>query len=320
MHSGFLIPGCFSWSRKEVRAPDTFPPPISWRFAHDFPVSTSAVPRATARSRFTLAFARSPACASLGPLRARAALGVIRERRARRRRPVCTQSADPDWPDEFLGEAVLEVDIRNGAAAPLTVHRDEFRLVTPDGALPPRSWGAAEPLGGGGNETSAFTLRFQAYDSLACERELWLDPRAGLVVWRTPAAIGPVRFVPWRPRTAGGATSSQTPSAARASRLTHRDLGPRARDLRPEVPNEELSSQDPVTAVDDKSIDANDHRLDRGDSFGFLTIWEVVLPIRYVPPFDLRHRLGEPRFQFTTRRRGRTLRSRCVVVNRGELP
>ncbi len=41
-------------------------------------------------------------------------------------------------------------------------------------------------------------------------------------------------------------------------KLTHRDMGPRARYLGPEVPAEELIWQDPVPAVDHKLIDAQD--------------------------------------------------------------
>ncbi|MBV8782386.1 MAG: catalase/peroxidase HPI, partial [Phycisphaerae bacterium] len=41
-------------------------------------------------------------------------------------------------------------------------------------------------------------------------------------------------------------------------KLTHRDMGPRARYLGPEVPAEELIWQDPLPAVDHKLMDAND--------------------------------------------------------------
>ncbi|MBN9286884.1 MAG: catalase/peroxidase HPI [Gammaproteobacteria bacterium 39-13] len=41
-------------------------------------------------------------------------------------------------------------------------------------------------------------------------------------------------------------------------KLTHRDMGPRARYLGPEIPTEELIWQDPVPAVDHKLVDAKD--------------------------------------------------------------
>ncbi len=167
------------------------------------PVSMFAVSRAAAKLALTLALALSPACASLGPPARTSGPSVSREGiELAVAAQSCTQSSDPDWLDQDLAEAVVEVHVSNRTAAALTVRRGDFRLVTPDGsALGADSWRAAEPLVVGGGEARAFELRFQARGSIACRRELWLDPRAGLVVGSTPAAIEPVRFVPWRSRT-----------------------------------------------------------------------------------------------------------------------
>ncbi len=52
-------------------------------------------------------------------------------------------------------------------------------------------------------------------------------------------------------------------------KLTHRDMGPRARYLGPEVPAEELIWQDPVPAVDHKLIEAADIAAPQGQDPGF---------------------------------------------------
>src|SRR6202035_91877 len=60
-------------------------------------------------------------------------------------------------------------------------------------------------------------------------------------------------------------------------KLTHRDMGPRARYLGPEVPEEDLIWQDPVPAVNHKLIDAHDISSLKAKTLAFgLTISELV--------------------------------------------
>jgi len=66
----------------------------------------------------------------------------------------------------------------------------------------------------------------------------------------------------WRTRI-----NSRTRSPGRGSSLTHRDMGPRARYLGPEVPAEELIWQDPIPAVNHKLIDEQDIASSRARSW-----------------------------------------------------
>ncbi|MEQ1871991.1 MAG: catalase/peroxidase HPI [Vicinamibacterales bacterium] len=60
-------------------------------------------------------------------------------------------------------------------------------------------------------------------------------------------------------------------------KLTHRDLGPRARFLGPEVPNEDLIWQDPIPKVDHKVVDAKDVAALKGKILASgLTVPELV--------------------------------------------
>ena len=115
----------------------------------------------------------------------------------------CTQNRDTDQPDDYLAEETVDVQVRNAAPGPLTIHPDEFRLLTPDGfALKTATWGAAAPLILSGGETRTFRLRFMAHGSLQCTGELKLDAAAGVRLGDRPVKLTTVRFVPYRPSTA----------------------------------------------------------------------------------------------------------------------
>src|SRR3954463_13340845 len=59
----------------------------------------------------------------------------------------CDQSADPDWKGANLIEVRLALGIANPTGAPRVLHRDQSRLVGPDGtAVQTISAGAADPI------------------------------------------------------------------------------------------------------------------------------------------------------------------------------
>ena len=115
----------------------------------------------------------------------------------------CTQNRETDYPDDYLAEETVEVQVRNAAPASITIHPDEFRLLTLDGfALEPATWGAAAPLLLSGGETRTFRLRFMARGSLQCARELKLDAAAGVRLGGRPVKLTTIRFVPHLSSTA----------------------------------------------------------------------------------------------------------------------
>jgi hypothetical protein len=109
----------------------------------------------------------------------------------------CSETVEPDQPGNDLVEAILEVRVRSAAAAPVTVRRDGFRLLTPDGhALETVTFHAADPLVVEGGADRTFELRFMTHGSLACAREMTREARACLTVGDRPVDIGGVRIVP----------------------------------------------------------------------------------------------------------------------------
>jgi len=114
-------------------------------------------------------------------------------------RQSCSQTQEPDERGWDLVEETVEIQLRNLASEPATVHRDKFRLLTPDGyALATLTWGAADPLQVAAGASGTFELRFQTHGSLECGKEMRLDPDAGITLREDPVALQPVSFVPQR--------------------------------------------------------------------------------------------------------------------------
>jgi hypothetical protein len=114
-------------------------------------------------------------------------------------RQSCTQNVDSDFYGQDLVEEVVEVQVRNATSTPLTVQRDAFRLISPDGyGLKTMTWRAIDPLPLNGGETKSFELRFMTRGLLQCTREMKLDPDAGVRMNGRPIELGAVSFQPSR--------------------------------------------------------------------------------------------------------------------------
>jgi hypothetical protein len=109
----------------------------------------------------------------------------------------CSQNVDSDFPGNDLVEERVEVQIQNATPAPLSVSRDAFRLVAPDGTdLATMTWRAAEPLPIGAGDTQAFTLRFMTRGLLDCTRPMKLMAHAGVKMNEQPIQLGAITFLP----------------------------------------------------------------------------------------------------------------------------
>lgn len=141
-----------------------------------------------------------PACAPFrlpykggGPVASREGVEVAVSRQS------CTQNVDPDFYGADLVEEVVEVQVRNATSNLLTVHRDAFRLVSPDGhGLKTMTWRAVDPLALNAGETKTFELRYMTRGDLECTREMKLDADAGVKMNGRPIGVGTISFQPSR--------------------------------------------------------------------------------------------------------------------------
>jgi hypothetical protein len=155
----------------------------------------------------------APACASMRPAAQNGGPALSREGvQLAILKQSCTQTQEPEQPDNDLAEATVEVEVRNPTPDALTISRTAFRLLTPDGfALKTRAWGSADLLVLKGGETRAFEMRFMSRGSLACGRELKLDPGAGVSLGGKSVKMNAVSFVPSTQASSSMSRSSAAP-------------------------------------------------------------------------------------------------------------
>ena len=112
----------------------------------------------------------------------------------------CDQSVEPDWKGAQLVEVNVNVGISNPTSAPLVIHRDQFRLVAPDGtAVKTISLGAADPLSVAPGQEPSFELRFMARGGLRCTTPMQLETRGGVLAGDQPVTLAGLHFQPRNP-------------------------------------------------------------------------------------------------------------------------
>lgn len=112
----------------------------------------------------------------------------------------CVQSVESDWKGAQLVEVHVSVGVSNASAAPLVIHRDQFRLVAPDGtAVKTITYGAADPVSVAPGQEPSFELRFMTRGSLRCTTPMQLETRGGVLAGDRPVTLASLRFQPQNP-------------------------------------------------------------------------------------------------------------------------
>jgi hypothetical protein len=144
--------------------------------------------------------AGASACASMqppahttGPALSREGVQLAIDRQA------CVQTKEPDFYGNDLVEETLDIEVQNRTGEPVTIHRDAFRLLEPDGVgLATVTWRAVDPVTVGAGHSRTFELRFMTRGSLECGREMGLQAESGVVLRDHPVHLQGIRFVPDR--------------------------------------------------------------------------------------------------------------------------
>jgi hypothetical protein len=124
-------------------------------------------------------------------------------------RQSCSQTVEADWPGNDLVEATVEVQVHNGAATPVSIRRDGFRLGAANGsAVRPSTWGANEPMSLAPGQTQTFQLRFMSRGGLSCSAAMTLESPAAVTKGDRPVNLAGVQFTPELPLSGYGASAS----------------------------------------------------------------------------------------------------------------
>lgn len=122
-------------------------------------------------------------------------------------RQSCSQTVEADEPGNDLVEAVVEVQVHNGAAAAVSLHRDGFRLGAADGsAIRGSTWAANQPMSLAPGETQTVQLRFMARGGLSCSQPMTLESPSAVIRDDRPVSLAGVTFTPARPLSGYGAS------------------------------------------------------------------------------------------------------------------
>ena len=108
----------------------------------------------------------------------------------------CSKTVEPDFPGANLVEMTVQIEVRNMTAEALSVRRDGFRIIAPDGAsIPTSTWSADVPLSLAPRGVREFELRFMSRGGLRCSKEMTLAAPSALMRGTEIARIGTIKFV-----------------------------------------------------------------------------------------------------------------------------
>ena len=98
--------------------------------------------------------------------------------------------------EQWLDETV-QLQVRNGSAEPVSIHRDQFRLLAPDGSTFSGRNSSTDPVEVAKGETRTIELTFSARGFI-CSQAMRLDPGAAITTGKSRVVLGSVSFVPSR--------------------------------------------------------------------------------------------------------------------------